>query len=235
LLRFQSISIGTGEINSCVRCSPLEPSSYEPLDVVARRVTAACQSWRDTPGPNIVLSGPEPMKHPRLPALVDLVCRAGVRRLALRTDGRGFAIARNAEGAVASGIRQLHVVVGRIDADATSPSPETHEAMEGVRNFCEASRKQAVDSAVIGVVLACRHNLHLLPDFVGSLTMAGAVMVRIEAAAVDPDSDVTPWLESSFHTGIVHGAWVDLTDFQDQALRITGTDVAPITIDPVEA
>ncbi len=234
MLEFEVVSIGAGDGLTCARCGPTLPAHYATVEDVVARLDGVCHAWERGPGPNVVLGGPEPLKHPQLPALVAHARSVGVERLALRTDARGLAVGDNASGAVASGVRHLHVVVLGPDArsheELAGPRGVLAEARAGMSAFAAAAEHLGVPCAIVGCVPVCRHNVEMLPATVDMLAREGALLVHLELTADLDAKHATPWLEAAFNTGVVSGAWVHVTGAPHAAMGRAAAARTPLTL-----
>ncbi|MDZ4167063.1 MAG: hypothetical protein U1E08_05160, partial [Coriobacteriia bacterium] len=70
MIGFVAIEVGEGAPLGCARCAKPTPAGYHPTDVIVARIAAEADTWQGVPGPNVVLTGPEPFAHPALPELV---------------------------------------------------------------------------------------------------------------------------------------------------------------------
>ncbi|MCL4553914.1 MAG: hypothetical protein M1617_00735 [Actinobacteria bacterium] len=231
MLRFEVVPVGRGDIKPCPRCPrPVDPHYYDPGDLDAK-LSGVAAGWGSAPGPNVVLAGPEPLNHPRLPELVRLAVDRGVKRLGLRTDAAGLTVGRNAEGVIASGVRHLHVVCPGDVLGPTTGHTGASRSLAGILAFTEAAEQSRVEVAIVGIVPVCAHNLHLLPEVVAMLASKGARLIRLEIAssAIDED-ELAEWCVSAFHTGILSGAWVDVPDAPPSVLTRIDVRRSPLVL-----
>ena len=232
MLRFEVVPVGRGDIRLCSRCpATVDSNYYDPADLDVS-LTGVVTGWGTTgPGPNVVLAGPEPLNHPRLPDLIRRTVDLGVKRLALRTDAAGLAVGRNAEGVIASGVRHLHVVCAGEEIGTARVPSATARSIAGIRAFGEAADNARVEVAIVGIVPVCAHNVRLLPEIVAMLASEGARLIRLEIAfsAID-HSDVAEWCASAFHTGILSGAWVDVPDAPQSVLERIDVRRSPLVL-----
>lgn len=214
MLRFVSVSLGTGRPLRCGRChgSAPEPSYWaaeEIDDLIADAVAAA-----EAPGPNVELTGPEPFGHPELPAIVASATRHGVARLRLDTDAIALASPANAGGCIAAGVRHIRLTL-------LGGSPGIHDVLlgeagaleatlAGVRSYLAAAAETGSAVSVTALVPVCRHNVHDLSAAVLAAVEAGAdaVTLALDDAGLDLAVAV-PWLTAACDTGVVNAVWVE--------------------------
>lgn len=235
MLRFEVVPVGRGDIRPCPRCPKfVDPHYHDPGDLDVRLLDVVT-GWGSAPGPNVVLAGPEPLNHPRLPELVRRAVDRGVKRLALRTDAVGLTVGRNAEGVIASGVRHLHVVCPGDEADSARGYTATSRSMAGIRAFTEAAEQACAEVAIVGIVPVCTHNLRLLPEVVAMLAAREARLIRLEITsfAID-EGELAEWCASAFHTGILSGAWVDVPHAPPSVLSRIDVRRSPIVLTPSE-
>lgn len=212
LIRFARIAVDDGVSRGCRRCEG-EGSPGRPLPVSSflERVTATVSGWDDPPGPNILIDGAEPFRHPALPELVQGAIDAGVKRLAIRTDAEGLGVGGNAEGAVAAGLRQVHVPLYAGDADLHDDLVGRRGSFEavvaGLRGFQAAAERQSAAVLIVGEVLVCEHTLPTLAETVGRFAAEGAACVRLDMPG-DSRRIGAGHLRAAFETGMVNGVWV---------------------------
>lgn len=212
MIRFGTVAVGDGAPLGCARCTlPLSPS-YHSAEDVTRALAAMAASWRDVPGPNVVLGGPEPFAHPQLPSLVAAAVDAGFQRIALETDGAALSVVENAEGLVGAGVRHVRVRVVTTDggqAGSLVPRPSAVEAARrGVAAYRAAAERAGIRTVVTAIVPVCAHNAHMLPSTVADLAAWGVDAVRLEGAGVlAPDSSGV--MAAACDTGMVNRLWVE--------------------------
>ncbi|MDZ4180748.1 MAG: hypothetical protein U1E29_16215 [Coriobacteriia bacterium] len=188
---------------------------YDSAEDIRQRCTRMLDSACAGPGHNVLLLGPEPLKHPELPSVIAGVRSLGIERVALRTDARGFAVGDNAAGACAAGVRHVHTVL-------LGPDPAIHDglvsapgafvaAQAGLRAFGSAAARSGFAWALTGYVPLCRHTIVHLPETVATLAAAGAVLVIAEVVGTLEPESARPWIDAAFGTGIVSGAWVHVS------------------------
>jgi len=211
MLRFDSIRVGDGETLHCRRCGQSAPPAYHATAAIAERIRAAAAAWEGHPGPNIVLTGPDPFGHPELPALIAVCGEAGTERIALETDGGALGAYRNAEGVLRAGVTNL-----RLRALAAGPLGDElsgHRGLDasvraGLRAYLSAAEHDDAVVAVTALVAVCRHNLAALPATVASLASWGVHAVRLSSAAALPPSAAAV-IAAACDTGMVNRVWVD--------------------------
>ena len=212
MLRYAEVRVGGGAPLGCASCSPRSASAYDPSADVLARIAAVTKSWRGVPGPNVVLSGPEPFLHPELPALVAACVTGGAERVCIETDGGALAVGGNAEGALRSGVRQLRVrMLSAVEpaADGLTGRPGLHRAAgDGVRAFLAAAVQRDLAVAVTVVIPVCGHNLETLPATIGALASWGIHAVRLESSGPLPDLAAVH-LAATCDTGMVNRLWVE--------------------------
>jgi MoaA/NifB/PqqE/SkfB family radical SAM enzyme len=213
LLQFISVSMGTGDGPACLRCGPTAAPGYDSSeDILLRCARMLGPDSMASPGRSVLLLGPEPLKHPELPAVIAGVRSLGVERIAVRTDARGFAVGDNAAGAFAAGVRHVHVVFLGPDAathDGLVGAPGAFRAAQaGLHAFGAAASRSGLPWALIGSVPLCRHTIVHLPETVAAFAAAGAVLVTADVVGtLDPERS-RPWIDAGFQTGVVSGVWV---------------------------
>jgi hypothetical protein len=215
VLRFVSVSLGTGRQARCGRCHGPAPevayrSAAEMAPLIAEAVAAA-----EAPGPNVELTGPEPFDHPELPAIVASAARQGVARLKLDTDATALARPGNADGCIAAGVRHVRVVL-------LGGSPGIHDALAGavgafdaaltgIRAFVDAGAEADTMVHVTALVPVCRHNVHDLVSVVVAAVGAGAdaVTLMLDDTGLDLAA-AAGWLTAACDTGVVNAVWVEV-------------------------
>ena len=60
----------TGSSCSCVHCGELPAHEFVSAEVIGSRIGGLVAKWTRGPGPNVLLTGPEPFAHPELPLIV---------------------------------------------------------------------------------------------------------------------------------------------------------------------
>lgn len=212
MLRFAAVPVGVGEPLGCVRCSGRGAPAYAPSAEVIACIATAIESWEAVPGPNIVLCGPEPFAHPQLPQLVAACVARGVQRVCIETDGGALAVRANAEGVLASGVRQLWVRVLAASepaaGDLSGRPGLLGSAKAGVQAFLEAAKTRGTTVTVTAVVPVCAHTLEALPGSVGELASWGVHAVRLVSSGPLPDS-AAAYVTAACDTGMVNRLWVE--------------------------
>lgn len=216
MLVFAQVSLGEGGHAGCARCGRRAgAASYLPAATIVGDIERAASDWPGGPGPNVELTGPEPLAHPELPALVGSAIAAGVSRVRLDTDAAPFSVGGNAAGAVAAGVRHIRftLLAGTPGVhDALVGAPGAFDAtLSGVRAYVEAAGTQARRVHVSANVPVCRHSVHDVPAAVGAACSAGAgeVLLHVEDGGLDLRSAVE-WVSSACATGVVNRTWVQV-------------------------
>ena len=182
---------------------------------VCAQIEAACAQWAEPPGPNIVFTGVEALRHPDLSLLLQRAMAAGAQRVRLATDAVALQSGEVADKILRAGVNQIEVVVrGSEDeaqhalAGATAPLSAT---LAGVGAFLDAASRLGAKVHVAAKVPVCRHNVHDLPGIVTAAAKAqiSLVAIVVEDAALDP-AGIAPWVEAACDTGIVSGTWVEV-------------------------
>jgi molybdenum cofactor biosynthesis enzyme MoaA len=216
MLRFARVEVGDGRPRGCARCAQPAHASYRPLAEVARAIDGLAAGWSDAPGPNIVLTGPEPFAHPELPGLVAACVRSGVQRIAVETDGSALAVDDNASGLLSAGVRHLLVRVLAADAatgDACGERPRLVQAARtGIAAYLAAASEAGHTVAVTAVIPVCRHNVHALPASVASIATWGVHGVRLVSADQMPANGMA-LVQAACDTGMVNRLWVEASGF----------------------
>jgi hypothetical protein len=216
VLDFAEVSIGDGATVRCTRCRPADGSGgYRDVAGITADIERVVAGWAVPPGPNVELTGPEPLAHPELPAVVAAAVQAGVRRLRLLTDAAGFCVPANAEGAIASGVRHIKFAL-------LGGTPGVHDVLagtagaleatsQGVRAYLEAAGMLGSDVHVSAVIPVCRHTAGDLPVTVARAAEAGAdsVLLRVDDGGVDLRAAL-PTIAAACDTGVVNGVWVEV-------------------------
>ena len=204
--------VGAGEPLGCVRCSPRGSTTYYPLTDILARVAEIAESWQQAPGPNVMLGGPDPFGHPELPAIVAGCVKHGAERICIETDGGALSVQGNAEGALASGVRHLHVRVlaaaEPVSDDLSGRLGLVRDAKAGVRAFLTAAEGQGTAVAVTAIMPVCSHSLGALPPSVGAVAAWPVHAVRLVAAGPLPDS-AAGVVAAACDTGMVNRLWVE--------------------------
>jgi hypothetical protein len=216
MLESVEVSLGRGGAVGCRRCVPYRQADYrQPFDIVAE-VKAACDAWGDTPGPNVALTGPEPLGHPALPDIVATAVRLGVKRLRLDTDAVALGHPDTAAGVLGAGVRQLRVTIlagspGLHDALAGTPGA-LDGTLQGMHAFTEAAERADVRVSISAHVPVCRHNVHDVHAAVSVAASAGATHVLLEMADLGLDPrNAMPWIAAACDTGTVNCVWVEVS------------------------
>ena len=212
MLGFIEIPVGDGAPLACLRCGGAPQAVYHATADVARRIAAVASGWTGGPGPNLVLTGPEPFGHPELPDLVIACQEAGVERIGIETDGRALAVSGNADGAVGAGVTHLRVRVLASDsrmADELSGRPGLLSATEaGVAAYRAAVERQGATVVITAIVPVCSHNLDTVPATVARLSAWGVDAVRLIEAGTLPGR-ASEILAAACDTGMVNRLWVE--------------------------
>ncbi len=215
MIRFSEIAVGSGGGVRCMRCHPVRPDEFDPVEEVVARIQNAAATWVGRPGPNVALGGAEPFGHPALPDLVAAAMRSGVQRLRLDTDAGAMRSPNNAAGVLSAGVRHVRFTVlggtpGLHDALAGTPGG-LDATSAGIGMFGDAAAAQGTRVCVTALVPVCRHNVHDVPAAVGSAVAIGAdsVVIRVELSAGDLAA-AARWVMSACDTGVVNGAWVSV-------------------------
>ena len=212
MIRFGSAEVGDGVALGCARCAMPRTPSYHSVADVARALTELAAGWSGTPGPNVVLGGPEPFAHPQLPALVASAIDAGFERIALETDGAALSVTENAEGVLRAGVRHIRLRVVATDewrAAEFLPRPAVvSAARRGVTAFRSAAERAAVRAVVTAVVPVCTHTVDSLPSTIADLASWDVDAVRLEAAGPLPP-DAAGLIAAACDTGMVNRLWVE--------------------------
>jgi molybdenum cofactor biosynthesis enzyme MoaA len=212
MVRFVSIDVGEGRAHGCARCAARSSAAYHSVDTVREAVERAFAGWDASPGPNVLLTGPEPFAHRELPALVSACVQAGAERVAIETDGGALSVEPNANGVLHAGVRQLLVRVLATDdslADRLSAVPGTARAAEaGVRAFLAGAAAGDITVAVTAVVPVCSHNLVSLPTTVAGCARWGVHGVRL-VATQDLPTEAAAVAAAACDTGMVNRLWVE--------------------------
>jgi len=208
MIRFTRVAIGVGCERVCARCEPPHAEEYAPLSDIRARIEAVAQS-DSAACENILLDGPEPFRHPVLPAIIEACVQAGAKRIGLVTDAGALSIGENAAGSLTAGLRQIHVPLFGPDAashDALTPSGRFDQTLAGVTGFLTAADRMGVPVVLLGVLPLCDHTLTHAPAIIATFARLGAVAVRV----VVSDSALlgAPELLAAVETGITNGVWV---------------------------
>lgn len=213
MLQFAHIVVGEGSGLSCVRCAAPSADTYLASSQISDSVRSVASAWDAAPGPNIILSGPEPFAHPDLPVLVAACVEAGIERICLETDGGALSVEANAAGVLRAGVRHLRVRLLAADealADELSGrSGRCRDALAGVRNFLSAAEASAVRVSVTALVPVCEHNLVALPSTIAGLAQYGFHGVRLVRGGALP-SPASAILAAACDTGMVNRLWVEV-------------------------
>lgn len=213
MILFHRVEVGEGTPLGCAQCAmPQTPAYHDPDSVESRLQSIADEPGRP-PGPNVVLCGPEPFAHPRLPVLVASAVRSGFERIAIETDGAALSVRENAEGVLHAGVRHLFVRVVATDERAGArvvPRPTAiPAAREGVGAFLDAARTAGATVVVTAVVPVCAHNLASLSAMVADLAAWGVHAVTLYQAGELPSSAGTV-IAAACDTGMVNRLWVEV-------------------------
>jgi MoaA/NifB/PqqE/SkfB family radical SAM enzyme len=212
VIRFVAIEVGDGAPLGCARCGASATPIYHPTDVVVARITAEADAWQSVPGPNVVLTGPEPFAHPALPELVSACVDAGFERIAIETDGRALATPAHATGALGAGVNHLYVRLlaaeeGRADALSGRPGLGTAVAV-GIAAYRDGATRAGVTAVVTVVVPVCRHTIESLPSTIARLAAWEVDAVRLVKGG-DLSSSSATLLAAACDTGMVNRVWVE--------------------------
>jgi len=207
MIAFVPVELGSGGVAACQQCAGDDVAAPRALADIASELTASASSWQSGPGPNVLFTGLEPFAYPSLPALVAAAVESGVERIRLRTDAGALATAGNAEGALATGVRQIEVVLHSADAevhDRLTARPGLFAAAQaGVTAFLAAAAAADVPVAVTGFVPLCAHNASSAASAVAALASWGAVAVVLDASAAGADAE--PAARQALETAVVNG------------------------------
>jgi len=226
VISFAHIALGDGGSVACVRCSEVAPADYTPAQEVLARITEVAEGWGESPGPNVVLCGPEPFGDPDLPQIVTGAAAVGVQRIGLRTDGGALASVDNARGVVHAGVRHIEVLLLGDEElhDSLAETPGLFAlANQGIAEFLGATRAAGVTGVVTGRIVVCRHNLESLPNAIAALSKAGVVSVVLELTeSAQKAVGLRSWVAAALETGMVNGVWVSVDTSDEEHLRAVG-------------
>lgn len=212
MLEFAIVEVGEGPPLGCRRCGAPSPQHYHPTDEVISGIHSAADASASVPGPNVVLTGPEPFGHPALPDLVAACAEAGFERIGIETDGGALSIPGHVAGLLGAGVTHLYVRMFAADeesANALSGRPGLGHAVEaGIPAYLAAAERAGVTVCVTVVVPLCRHNLDSLPATVAALASWGVHAVRLEVAGQLP-SGAPAVVAAACDTGMVNRLWVE--------------------------
>jgi molybdenum cofactor biosynthesis enzyme MoaA len=229
VLEFVAVEVGEGSSLGCSRCGTLPPHTYHPTDEVTARIRSTVDAPTSAPGPNIVLTGPEPFGHPALPDLVAACAEAGFERIGIETEGGALAVPGHAAGALGAGVAHLYVRVLATDeelADGLSGRPGLgHAVAAGIPAYLAAAEQAGITVCVTVVVPLCRHNLDSLPATVAALSSWGVHAVRLEAAG-QLSSGASVVIAAACDTGMVNRLWVETDPALDLPASHLGHRVA---------
>ncbi len=221
-LRFAAVPVGPGGLAGCASCGPRVAGAYDDAETIEARVRRAVQCWDTPPGPNLLLTGPEPFEHPALPRLVASCAAAGAQRIGIRTDGRALLAGDNAPGVLGAGVHHLHVRLFAADrglGDRLAGAPgSVAAARDGVGAYRSAAATSGTPVVVTAVVPVCRHTLGMLSETVAALAEWDVQAVRLEAAGPLASSAAAA-LAAACDTGMVNRLWVEV----DTALPLPGS------------
>lgn len=208
MIRFATITVGSGASATCLRCAPAVDAGYAAVEEIA----ASLEGARGADGVDgIALVGPEPFSHPELPALIAAARGAGFTRIALETDGGALAVHGNAAGVLHAGVRQLWVRVlgatGQAHDERIGRPGRSAAARAGVAAYRAAAQEAALPIAVTAIVPVCRHTLPELPSIVAECGARGFDAVRLVTAGPLPGSADTV-IAAACDTGMVNRIWV---------------------------
>src|SRR5512133_3867958 len=216
MLRFVSVDVGEGRALGCARCSMPAAATYRTVAEVRDALADAVRGGPAEPGPNVLVTGPEPFAHPELPELVAACVDAGAERIAVETDGGGLSVEGNARGLLHAGVRHLRIRLLATDevlADGLTGKPGlARAAMIGVRAYLDAADADGLTIAVTAVVPVCRHNVDALPATVAGLAAWGVQGTSL-LAADEMAADATPLVIAACDTGMVNRLWVEADGF----------------------
>lgn len=212
MLEFARIAVGAGSPCGCSSCGPSPESSYFPAEMVREAVQASVDAWSVVPGPNVLLTGPEPFDHPELPTLVTACVEAGAERVGIETDGAALSLPANATGAISAGVRHLFVRTPAAPDEsfpsASGRANRSRDARTGVAAFLHAAEAAGVTVVATAVVPVCRHNLHALTETVLRAASAGMHGVRLLGGS-DLPATAGALIAAACDTGMVNGIWVE--------------------------
>lgn len=212
MLRFDSIRVGDGEPLHCLHCAQGVPSAYHSAAAIAERIRAATAAWEGHPGPNVVLTGPDPFGHPELPALIAACAEAGAERIALETDGGALGAYRNAEGVFRAGVRHLWLRVlaaGPLGDELSGHRDLGASVKAGLRTYLDVADRDGAVAAVTALVPVCCHNLAVLPATVAALASWGVHAVRLSSTSAPLPSSAAGVIAAACDTGMVNRLWVE--------------------------
>ncbi len=215
MLRFADISLGTGAPPRCNLCHGAAEESFLDTSVVTAQIEAVARSWDLGPGPNLTLTGAEPLRHPDLPAILASAVAAGVERIRLETDASALMGPQEATWLIQAGARHLSFTVLGPSAAAHDRLAGSHGSFDGtvrgVQAFSEAAESLGKSVHVTARIPVCRHNLEGLPNAVTAAAKAGAASVLLIANDVHLDlRTAAPWFEAACDTGTVNAIWVEV-------------------------
>jgi len=216
VIRFAEVSVGYGGAVGCSRCAPVTRERvYRPVAEIAAEIAAVCGAWEGRLGPNIRLTGAEPIEHPELPSIISAAAAAGCQRIGVDTDGVALGPAGHAAEILVAGVRHVRfTLLGGTAAvhDALAGAPGRFDAaLEGARSFRAVSKAEDLATSITALISVCRHNVHDLPLAVLAAVEAGvnSVLLRLDDDGLDMRS-LTPWVVAACDTGVVNSVWVEV-------------------------
>ena len=222
MIEYVGVSIGTGGMARCVQCGGGEEITFRPVTEVGEDVRAVVSEWASGTGPNVILVGVDPFKHPELPALVRSVAACGVMRLGIETDGVALCSGDNAAGSISAGIRHIEVVILAGDAYShdhlTGVEGSFDAAMAGMSHLIQVAKEAGSRVIVCGRSRICRHNYEHVPGIVCAFAEAGASTVVLQIDRAVNRSRMRPLLEAAIETGITYGVWVSIEGLSEEEL-----------------
>lgn len=208
MIDFERVSIGTGGAAICLRCQSPKAMQYATDEVILSSIIRIASGADGTVRPNILLEGPEPFRHPDLPAILGGARAAGIERIAMITDAGALGVADNASGSIFAGLRHIHVPLFGSDArshDALAHSGTFDASCAGITRFQSAAESMGVEVLIVGVLPLCEHNLADAAATVAVFAKLGAAAVRI----VGNDTSASrPHVSAACRTGMVNRVWV---------------------------
>lgn len=213
MLSFAEVSLGTGGLPVCTRCTSHGSNTPADFASVALALTEYASGVRKGSAKNVVFNGFEPFAHPSLPQIISTAADLGFERIRLRTDGGALARHGNAEGALSVGANHLEVVLlgGSETHDRLSERAGLFpSAVAGINAYRAAANSRGMQVFVSAIVPVCKHNLQQLPQTVAAAAALGLAAVAIDASGIKPSPEAKALLEAAVETGVVNlmSAWV---------------------------
>lgn len=178
MIRFQTVSLGSGSVSPCVRCGAGASAPYD-----ASRTLGSLSEAVAGDSDGVVFTGFEPFAHPSLVELIGAARGLGAPRIGVQTDGAALGVGQNAPGSIGAGVRFFEFVFLGADAEAHDRLVGRPGAFASLNAGVGAVRRlSTADQRVFAaaVTRVCRHNVAYFVEVVAAAAASGVRAIRVE-------------------------------------------------------